>query len=129
MSKAFELGKYGEKYAAQFLKKNGYSILEKNKHQSHNEIDIIAFDKTYIVFAEVKTRSVQKDLYSPYGSPAAAVNKAKQERTIRAAQEYIAHSSQAQKLQPRMDVIEIYVDKEDGSILKVNHIINAYGVR
>ena len=57
-----EIGRLGEKLAARYLRKNGYRILETNKHQSHNELDIIAANKEWILFIEVKTRSVQADL-------------------------------------------------------------------
>ena len=123
MKNTTEIGRYGEKCAARFLRKNRYRILERNRHQSHNEIDIIARDKSCIVFAEVKTRSVDAGLYSDYGSPASAVTKGKQHRTIAAARTYLsAH------LQPRLDVIEVYLDKENGKVLKIHHIPNAFGV-
>ena len=84
-----EIGRYGEKLAARFLRKNGFKILETNKHQSHNELDIIAANKEWLLFVEVKTRSVSSDLYCAYGSPASAVDHRKQARTVRAAQDYL----------------------------------------
>ena len=125
---AAELGKLGEKIAERYLKKHGYKILERNKHQSHNEIDLIVSDRTYIVFVEVKTRSASmaNDLYLPYGSPASAVDRKKQLRTIRAAQDYLRiHESQGK--QPRMDVVEVYIDKYTEKLLKINHISDAFG--
>lgn len=123
-----DIGRLGEAVAARFLKKNGYKILAKNQHQSHNEIDIIAANKELILFVEVKTRSVSDDLYSPYGSPASAVDVKKQARTIQAARSYLMKYP-ADGLQPRMDVIEIYLDKMTGKVLKIHHIPNAFGVR
>lgn len=54
-----ELGEYGENIAIEYLRKNGYTILERNKHFSKNcEIDIIALDsQDTLVFIEVKTRT------------------------------------------------------------------------
>jgi len=125
-----EIGKKGEKLAANFLKRNGYKILERNLHQSHNEIDIIAANKEYIVFVEVKTRTANKDLFLPYGSPATAVTKEKQKRTVRAATNYLlAQSKKAKEKQPRMDVIEVYLEKETGKLLEINHITDAFGAR
>lgn len=120
-----EIGRLGEKHAAKFLKKNGYRILEKNLHQSHNEIDMIVKNKTYIVFVEVKARTVDEDLFSAYGSPAVAVNKAKQQRTITAAKAYLA-SGIASQLQPRFDVVEIYLSKQHHKLLHINHMIDAF---
>lgn len=53
-----ELGKIGEKYACDFLIKEGYNILEKNIRLCIGEIDIVAKEKNnMIVFVEVKTLS------------------------------------------------------------------------
>lgn len=53
-----EKGNIGEEIAAKYLEKEGYKILERNFHYSKNaEIDIIALDKTTLVFVEVKTRT------------------------------------------------------------------------
>ena len=120
-----EIGRLGEKYAAKFLKKSGYRILEKNRHESHNEIDMIVKDKTYIVFVEVKTRTVEADLFSEYGSPACAVNKAKQQRTVAAAKSYLA-SVKEELLQPRFDVIEVYLSKRKYKLLHIQHMIDAF---
>ena len=52
-----EFGNKGEDLACEYLIKNGYEILERNKHFSKLcEIDIIAKFKNKVVFVEVKTR-------------------------------------------------------------------------
>ena len=127
--KNVEIGRLGEDYAAKFLKKNGYRILEKNKHESHNELDLIVTDKEFLVFVEVKARSVSDDFHLPYGSPASAFDRQKQRRTVRAAQAYLLSCrKKEQEKQPRMDVIEVFLDKETHKLLKINHIVNAFGV-
>ena len=123
-----ETGRLGEAIAAKFLKKSGFKILERNRHQSHNELDLIAVNKEFLVFCEVKTRSVEKDLYSPYGTPASSVTRGKQMRTIKAAQAYLTQTKHNEK-QPRFDVIEIFLDKETHKLLKLNHIPNAFGIK
>ena len=50
-------GKECEKIAAAFLKKNGYRISETNFRCALGEIDIIAREKSELVFIEVKTRN------------------------------------------------------------------------
>lgn len=119
-----EIGKYGEDIACKFLKKEGYKIVARNKHESHNEIDIIASNKEYIVFVEVKTRSVEDDLFNPYGTPASAVTASKQEKLIAAARSYLRGNPTNK--QPRMDVVEVYLKKGTKSVLKINHFENAY---
>ncbi len=54
-----ELGKWGEEYAANYLRGKGYEIIERNWLFGHRDIDIIARtpDGTTVVFVEVKTRT------------------------------------------------------------------------
>lgn len=124
MSDTAGLGRRGEETAAKYLKKHGYKILARNVHVSHKEIDIIASDSDYIVFAEVKTRSVASNLRSAYGVPSSAVDMKKQRNLICAARAFLAENPTDK--QPRMDVIEVYIDKDTGNILDINHIRNAY---
>ena len=119
-----DIGRLGEKIACKYLRRIGYKILENNKRESHKETDIIAANKEYIVFVEVKTRSVDSDLYSSYGTPASAVDKRKQSNLIFAARSYLANHHTDK--QPRMDVIEVYLERNSGKLLKINHIENAY---
>lgn len=50
-------GNIGEDLAVKYLQKLGYRILERNYRIKGGEIDIVALDKGYLVFVEVKTRS------------------------------------------------------------------------
>ncbi|MCQ2386771.1 MAG: YraN family protein, partial [Clostridia bacterium] len=79
------LGQLGEDAAIKHLKKNRYRIRERNYVSGKQEIDIIAENKTCIVFCEVKTRSFSPDNPSAFGIPAAAVTKEKQRNLIRGA--------------------------------------------
>ena len=125
-----EIGDLGENLAVRFLKKKHYKVLKRNLHFSHNELDIVALNKKdkVIVFVEVKTRSVDEDLYSPFGPPSASVTKQKQIRTAQAARNFLRENAMLCKYQPRFDVIEVYLSKVDKSILNINHIENAFGV-
>ncbi len=122
-----DIGRKGEQIAAHFLKKNGYKILETNKHLSHNEIDIIATNKDYILFVEVKTRTVDPNVESKFGPPSAAVDRKKQKRLLQAAKAYLSGSKRTFP-QPRMDVIEIYLDPLTGKEFRIHHIPNAFGI-
>ena len=68
-------GKEGEKIAADFLKKDGYRIIDKNFRCPLGEIDIVAWEKGTIVFVEVKTRKS-----SELGYPEQAVGIKKQKK-------------------------------------------------
>lgn len=125
MKNTTSLGRYGEELACEFLKKKKYKILEQNFYSSHNEIDIIAENKQYIIFVEVKTRSCSSNSDFSFGTPASAVTYSKQKRTLIAAQAYL--NEHHTKKTPRLDVIEVYLDKSDSSLLKINHIEDAFG--
>ena len=53
-----DLGKKGEAIAFNFLKKQGYTILERNWVFGKGELDIVAIHDNHLVIVEVKTRSV-----------------------------------------------------------------------
>lgn len=51
------IGNNGEDIACQYLKRQGYQIIARNFRIRGGEIDIVAIDKNYLVFVEIKTRS------------------------------------------------------------------------
>ena len=124
-----EIGRLGEKLALKYLKKNGYRILGKNVHESHNELDIVAVNKEEIAFVEVKTRTVDGEEQA-FGIAASAVNRKKQMATISASVQYLKNNvpKRYASRQPTMDVIEVYLNKTDNKLIKINHIKNAYGI-
>ena len=77
-------GKEGEKIAADFLKKNGYRIIDKNFRCPLGEIDIVAREKGAIIFVEVKTRKS-----SELGYPEQAVGVRKQKKMSQLAMWYL----------------------------------------
>jgi putative endonuclease len=95
------LGKAGEDRAAQFLKKQGYKILERNYSTPQGEIDLIALHRGEVVFVEVKTRT-----NDAYGAPELAVNPRKQQRMVKAALGYIKYKKLHQ-VPCRFDVVAI----------------------
>lgn len=111
-----EIGQNGENVAEIYLKKEGYLIIERNFRCKQGEIDLIAMDKTEIVFIEVKTRSNKK-----YGNPAEAVNNVKQNHIRKAAKWYV-HINNLYNYFIRFDVIEIYFEE---NIYRINHIKQA----
>ncbi len=123
------VGKTGEDVAVKFLEQNGYIVLERNYRSGHQEIDIIARDHEFLIFVEVKTRSCHIPESMSYGRPARAVGSTKQKNIVLAAQSYLRQHPE-NTLQPRIDVIEIYLKKTvEGappSLLNVHHIRNAF---
>ena len=101
MKKADTSGAWGERLAASFLKKRGYRIVETNWSCRYGEIDLVAENREYLVFAEVKLR---KD--ACHGAAREFVTPAKQNRLRSTAELYL--SRYPTEKQPRFDVVEIY---------------------
>ena len=70
---AKENGTIGEALACNFLKQNGYKIIQTNYKNRLGEIDIIAMQDKTLVFVEVKSR-----LSTKFGLPREAINYYKQ---------------------------------------------------
>ena len=118
-----KVGENGEKRVAEFLRKNGFSVVKRNYQCRYGEIDIIAENKQYILFVEVKTRKENALI-----SGIEAVNSHKQQRIVLAAQDYITKT--LCEKQPRFDVAEVTVtEKADGSMgFNLKYIKNAFQV-
>lgn len=101
MGKNNESGAWGEAVAARFLKKKRYKIITTNYRCRFGEIDIIAANKQFLVFVEVKTRKNDR-----FAEAAEFVDIYKQNRLRSTAELYLAGNPT--QLQPRFDVIEIY---------------------
>lgn len=84
MAQHNELGKKGEKAAANFLLNEGYKVVIQNWIMNRHEIDIIAEDDEYIVFVEVKTRTSRQ-----WGNPEDFIGRAKIKRIVEAADLYL----------------------------------------
>ena len=79
--------------------------IRKNFRCKLGEIDIIAKDKSFIVFIEVKTR-----YGSIYGSPSEAITFKKQNKIYKTAQLYIIKKAIHNKFYFRFDVIEVILN-------------------
>ena len=54
-------GRTGEEITCDFLKEQGYSIVERDYHSRIGEIDIVAKHRKYLVFCEVKNAETELD--------------------------------------------------------------------
>jgi putative endonuclease len=77
-------GLQAEEQAAQYLKKQGILIVERNYRCKGGEIDLIAKQGKQIIFVEVRSR-----LSSEFGSAADSITHRKQQRIILAARRYL----------------------------------------
>lgn len=119
-----EIGAIGEKEAAEFLQRNGYTILKTNYRAGRlGEIDIIANENEYICFVEVKTRRT-----NTFGTPGEAVTRIKQQKIRQIATIYLKNTRKMDT-KVRFDVIEILMDKTKAnanSVKSINLIKDAF---
>ena len=73
-------GRRAEELAAEFLRAQGFEIVQRNYLRRLGELDLIARDAQLLIIAEVRTRSS-----AAYGGAAASVDRRKQQRITRAA--------------------------------------------
>ncbi|MFQ5795771.1 MAG: YraN family protein [Candidatus Bipolaricaulia bacterium] len=97
-----DLGERGEAHAAEFLRRQGYEIIARNYRWRGGEIDLIARDRNWLVFVEVKARSGDD-----YGLPEEAITAAKRRRLITAARAYLAGGRVERDWDIRFDVVAI----------------------
>jgi len=124
-----KLGDIGEKIALEYLKKQGYQILDRNYRKKWGEIDIIAQgqsfkdspSRTVLVFVEVKTKRC-----TPGDSPRPEENIhwQKQKRLIRTAQSYLLERNYPPETNWQIDVIVVELDLEKRRA-NLRHIKNA----
>ena len=114
------LGPWGEALAAGYLRKKGCRIEAMNYRTRLGEIDIIAANRRYLIFCEVKLRKT-----ADFAAAREFVDARKQQRLRTTALVYL--SQHETNLQPRFDVIEIYAP--NGTATKkpqINHMEDAF---
>ena len=110
------VGRWGEDTAVDYLTTNGYTILSRNVHSAHGEIDIVASKDGLLVFVEVKTRSSHTFAY-----PEDSVTRRKQAYLLSAAEDYLqAHPESGDSWQ--FDVIA--VEGAPGGKAQIDHFEN-----
>ena len=116
------LGRWGERRAERFLKRQGLKILGRRvRVGKHDEIDLLGREKDILVIIEVKTRA--REGVRPARD---AVDKDKQIRLNRAALRY------ARRLEPRpralrFDIVEVIGSPGCGSP-EIRHLPSAFGL-
>lgn len=107
-------GDRGEARAAEFLRGQGYRILERNYRCPLGEVDLIARDGETVVFIEVKMRSSDR-----FGSPQEAIGPRKQRRMTAIALYYLK-AKEWLKAPARFDVAAVRLDggKETVTLFK-----------
>ncbi|MDP1593283.1 MAG: YraN family protein [Gallionella sp.] len=79
-------GAQAERWAAEYLQRQGLKPVTQNYRSRFGEIDLIMQDGGTLVFIEVRQRSNAR-----FGGAAASIDHHKQQRLIRTAQHYLAN--------------------------------------
>ena len=109
------VGAWGEAVAAEYIRKKRYKVIATGYRCRYGEIDLIAQNKQYLLFIEVKLRRSDR-----FAEAKEFVDSHKQERLRTTASVYLDQFPT--ELQPRFDVIEIYAP--EGTLTKHPHIIH-----
>ncbi len=129
-----EYGNFGEDFACEYLKKQGYKIINRNYSKRSGEIDIIAIEtkkarrktedfckmskciqnEDILCFIEVKSRN-----RTDFGMPNEAVDLIKQKKYNDLSFVYM-QEHKIKDLQYRFDIIEVFGTES------INHIKNAF---
>ena len=119
-----QVGTFGEKYCAKYLKRNRFKIYEMNAKIGHLETDIIAYNKDFLLFVEVKTRRTNK---VNYGTPASAVDYKKRTNLLKFAFAFCSYlPNKLKDKNIRLDVCEIWVTGDKKlKVCDFNYIENA----
>lgn len=120
-----KIGALGEKYAAKYLKKQHCRILARNYYAGRNELDLVVRDGHYIAFVEVKTRACLSAEDAALYRPSLAVDFDKRRRTADAAYAYLREHPT--RLCPRLDVVEVWLDRQHRlKPIRIHHIPGAF---
>lgn len=113
-----EAGDRGEALALQYLQAAGLKLLRRNYRCKGGEIDLVMNDAGVLALVEVRFRSDRS-----FGGAAASVQRAKQQRLIRAAQHLLLTHGEYRRYKARFDLVAI-----DGSSAQpeVNWIKDAF---
>ena len=112
-------GKLAELKAAMYLKEHKYKLVDFNYVCRFGEIDIIAKNRKYIAFIEVKMRDENSTIL-----PREFVDENKQRKIIACAEAFLKYHPT--RLQPRFDVIEVICS--DYEVKSIKHLENAFQI-
>lgn len=108
------LGKKAESLAINFLRERNYKIIAQNYSTKFGELDIVATDKNYLCFVEVRSKSS-----SCFGFPEESLTEKKKRHIRLAAMDFIKANNLKDPV-CRFDVVCIQFDKnQNPSSIKI----------
>lgn len=110
-------GKKAEQFVGEYLQKEGFSLLTFNYRKPFGEIDLIAADRTTVVFVEVKMRAKE------YFDLSEVITRSKQRKIIAVAKDFISRNALCYNKICRFDVALLHTE---GGMLSLTYIPNAF---
>jgi putative endonuclease len=123
------LGRWGEQLAAEHLRNRGFTVIERNARTRFGEIDLVAFDRSTLVFAEVKTRCLPGAgrTERPDERPLAGLGERQRLRIRRLATAWLADRERSRPYAEtvRFDAIGVVLDG-DRALRRIEHVEEAW---
>ncbi len=118
-----QLGRLGERLAAEHLVRRGFRILDRNYRTRWGELDIVAFDGHTLSFCEVKTRRLAAGAAL---GPFDAIRGSKRARVRRMVGTWLAeHGDREFAPVIRCDAIGVTFDR-DSRLVSIEHLEAAF---
>ncbi|HVV67809.1 MAG TPA: YraN family protein [Gammaproteobacteria bacterium] len=116
------IGKLAEEEACAFLQKRGLRLITRNYRCRLGEIDLIMWDRSSIVFIEVRCRKP-----SVFGTAAETVTSLKQRKLIKAAMYYLQQQRISEQQVCRFDVVAMTTSRRGMQISWIKDAFQASG--
>jgi putative endonuclease len=117
-----QVGSAGENFVAELLKANGWQVIATQWHCRWGELDIVARDRRWLIFVEVKTRSDRA--WDECGL--LAISPQKQRKLYLAASEFLKRHPQLASLDCRFDIALVQrVETSDRQVLELQEYVEA----
>jgi putative endonuclease len=113
------LGRWGERHAATFLQRKGWTILARNYRFGRREVDLIVRRGEILAFVEVKTRAGER-----FGWPEEAITPLKRREVEAVATHFLARHAQPGAC-VRFDAVAIVVTA-GGDRARIRHVEDAW---
>jgi putative endonuclease len=116
------LGRIGEDLALAHLERLGFRLVARNHRTRYGELDLIVFDGTTLVFAEVKTRRANRAGRGPWE----ALHEPKRKQVRRMAAAFLLEAGdRPRSAELRFDAIGVTIDGQ-GRLVRLDHLEAAF---
>jgi len=118
------VGEAGEQFVADLLKASGWKILARQWRCYWGELDVVALDRNWLIFVEVKTRSDRS--WDQNGLLSIAPKK--QQKLWRAVTEFLADHPDLERFPCRFDVALVYNSPISSQLELLSYLESAFSL-